>query len=266
MRINTTPVGWAVYSADATLKEEDSRAMPQIYMLHRYEGGLRASTYSIPILAFSSVEAANREASVRNASNNGYSYHVEPMPLVGGTDEAPHSSNAIQNTDKTWRADKSRDEGVRGFAACLKSLRSQGFGYVHQAAIRLADGPAQRPFSAVCVIVAGKSDEDAARVLRRAIHCRDRCCPDVATARRLEDGRSLTHRLHSLSDKKNLIVKTKTTSKAKYEQDLDALLLHEFAHEYESDHLSDAYHQAICRLGAKLKRLAIVNPEMFKQA
>jgi hypothetical protein len=40
-------------------------------------------------------------------------------------------------------------------------------------------------------------------------------------------------------------------------EELDALLLHEFAHEYCGDHLSSEYHRAICRLGAKLKRLAL---------
>lgn len=33
----------------------------------------------------------------------------------------------------------------------------------------------------------------------------------------------------------------------------DALLLHEFAHELESNHLDDAYHKAICTLGARLR-------------
>lgn len=39
-----------------------------------------------------------------------------------------------------------------------------------------------------------------------------------------------------------------------------ALLLHEFGHEYSGDHLSDEYHRAICRLGAKLA-LAAAAPE-----
>ena len=33
------------------------------------------------------------------------------------------------------------------------------------------------------------------------------------------------------------------------------VLLHEFGHEYESDHLSASYHRALCRLGAKMRRL-----------
>lgn len=33
------------------------------------------------------------------------------------------------------------------------------------------------------------------------------------------------------------------------------LLLHEFGHEYETDHLSAGYHRALCRLGAKMRRL-----------
>ncbi len=34
-------------------------------------------------------------------------------------------------------------------------------------------------------------------------------------------------------------------------EDHVALLLHEFGHEYSGDHLSEEYHQALCRLGAK---------------
>lgn len=42
-----------------------------------------------------------------------------------------------------------------------------------------------------------------------------------------------------------------------------ALLLHEFAHHYSSDHLSNRFHDAICELGAKLASLALRNPEFF---
>lgn len=35
-----------------------------------------------------------------------------------------------------------------------------------------------------------------------------------------------------------------------------SLLLHEFGHEYSGDHLSEEYHRALCRLGAKLAFLA----------
>lgn len=48
-------------------------------------------------------------------------------------------------------------------------------------------------------------------------------------------------------------------------EDVDALLLHEFGHHYASDHLSIDYHRALTRLGAKLKRLAIDEPEWFAQ-
>jgi len=40
-------------------------------------------------------------------------------------------------------------------------------------------------------------------------------------------------------------------------EDLDSLLIHEFGHHYSSDHLSKAYHRALCDLGAKLKSLAM---------
>jgi len=45
--------------------------------------------------------------------------------------------------------------------------------------------------------------------------------------------------------------------------EVDELLIHEFAHHYESDHLSERYYDACCRLGARLKRLAVEKPEFF---
>lgn len=47
-------------------------------------------------------------------------------------------------------------------------------------------------------------------------------------------------------------------------EEVDELLIHEFGHEYSGDHLSDTYHEALCRLGAKLKRLALEKPDLFK--
>lgn len=42
---------------------------------------------------------------------------------------------------------------------------------------------------------------------------------------------------------------------------VDALLIHEFAHEYESDHLSDGYHKACCKVGAKLAEAVRAAPQ-----
>lgn len=42
---------------------------------------------------------------------------------------------------------------------------------------------------------------------------------------------------------------------------VDQLLIHEFGHQYSGDHLSEEYHEALCRLGARLKRLALDKPE-----
>lgn len=42
---------------------------------------------------------------------------------------------------------------------------------------------------------------------------------------------------------------------------VDMLLLHEFAHEYESNHLSTDYHEAICKLGASMRH-APMFPEL----
>ncbi|MFW6172383.1 MAG: hypothetical protein ACOC5T_01375 [Elusimicrobiota bacterium] len=44
---------------------------------------------------------------------------------------------------------------------------------------------------------------------------------------------------------------------------IDELLIHELAHYYSSDHLDSAYYDALCSLGAKLKRLALSAPEVF---
>lgn len=47
-------------------------------------------------------------------------------------------------------------------------------------------------------------------------------------------------------------------------EEVDRLLIHEFGHEYSGDHLSSDYHDALCRLGAKLKRLALEKPAAFR--
>lgn len=46
--------------------------------------------------------------------------------------------------------------------------------------------------------------------------------------------------------------------------DHDDLIIHEFGHEYESNHLSADFHRALTRLAAKLKRLALTEPGFFK--
>lgn len=48
-------------------------------------------------------------------------------------------------------------------------------------------------------------------------------------------------------------------------EDVDRLLIHEFGHEYSGDHLSEEYHEALCRLGARLKTLALDKPEALRQ-
>lgn len=42
---------------------------------------------------------------------------------------------------------------------------------------------------------------------------------------------------------------------------VDRLLIHEFGHQYSGDHLSEEYHEALCLLGARLKRLALEKGE-----
>jgi hypothetical protein len=48
-------------------------------------------------------------------------------------------------------------------------------------------------------------------------------------------------------------------------EEVDKLLIHEFGHQYSGDHLSEEYHDALCLLGAKLKKLALTRPEAFRQ-
>lgn len=40
---------------------------------------------------------------------------------------------------------------------------------------------------------------------------------------------------------------------------IDALLIHEFGHQYSGNHMSHEYHDALCKLGAKLKAIALLN-------
>jgi Histidine kinase-, DNA gyrase B-, and HSP90-like ATPase len=42
---------------------------------------------------------------------------------------------------------------------------------------------------------------------------------------------------------------------------VNALLIHEFGHEYSGDHLSEEYHEALCKLGARLAQLALDDPQ-----
>jgi hypothetical protein len=46
---------------------------------------------------------------------------------------------------------------------------------------------------------------------------------------------------------------------------VDELIIHELGHEYASDHLSETYYEALCMLGAKLKRLALDEPGQFEK-
>lgn len=45
---------------------------------------------------------------------------------------------------------------------------------------------------------------------------------------------------------------------------VNRLLIHEYAHEYSADHLSHEYHEAICRVAAKMTDLALCHPELFQ--
>lgn len=45
---------------------------------------------------------------------------------------------------------------------------------------------------------------------------------------------------------------------------VDSLIIHEFGHHYSSDHLSSLYYDALCKIGAKMKNLALTKPEVLK--
>jgi len=47
-------------------------------------------------------------------------------------------------------------------------------------------------------------------------------------------------------------------------EDVDALLIHELGHHYCSDHFDKGYFRALCRLGAKMKQLALDEPKLFE--
>ncbi len=46
---------------------------------------------------------------------------------------------------------------------------------------------------------------------------------------------------------------------------LNELLIHELGHHIESNHLDERYHDALCTLGAKMTRLALTKPELFRR-
>lgn len=47
-------------------------------------------------------------------------------------------------------------------------------------------------------------------------------------------------------------------------ESVDELLLHEFAHDWSGDHLSEAYHDGLCKLGARLATLCLRKPQLLK--
>jgi hypothetical protein len=47
-------------------------------------------------------------------------------------------------------------------------------------------------------------------------------------------------------------------------REVNRLLIHELGHHFSGDHLSAEYHDALCRLGARLAELALVEPSLFR--
>ncbi len=48
-------------------------------------------------------------------------------------------------------------------------------------------------------------------------------------------------------------------------EEVDRLLIHEFGHHFSGDHLSEEYHEGLCRLGAGLKKLALEKPDALRR-
>jgi hypothetical protein len=48
-------------------------------------------------------------------------------------------------------------------------------------------------------------------------------------------------------------------------EEVDRLLIHEFGHQFSGDHLSEDYHDALCLLAARLKKLAMEKPAALRQ-
>lgn len=47
-------------------------------------------------------------------------------------------------------------------------------------------------------------------------------------------------------------------------EDTVSLVIHELGHQYSGDHLSKAYHDALCQLGARLGKLALEEPDVLR--
>lgn len=45
--------------------------------------------------------------------------------------------------------------------------------------------------------------------------------------------------------------------------EVDELIIHELGHEYEGNHLSEGYYRGLCKLGARMKELALTEPGLF---
>lgn len=48
-------------------------------------------------------------------------------------------------------------------------------------------------------------------------------------------------------------------------EEVDSLIIHEFGHDTESNHLSERYHSALCECGAALKKAVLEDPKWFKK-
>ncbi len=46
-------------------------------------------------------------------------------------------------------------------------------------------------------------------------------------------------------------------------EEVDELVIHELAHHLAADHLSEEFHEALCKIGARMKNLALRHPEKF---
>ncbi|MDF1810896.1 MAG: hypothetical protein P1V20_01730 [Verrucomicrobiales bacterium] len=102
------------------------------------------------------------------------------------------------------------------------------------------------------------TEQLAAGVLDKAIHIRIVCKPQWPVFATYGGGK-LTFNLGTLGHK---FFDTRTWEGL---QTINELLIHEFAHEYASDHLSRSFYDSIGLVGARLARFAVAHPEVLQQ-
>lgn len=104
----------------------------------------------------------------------------------------------------------------------------------------------------------------ARKILGKQVHVRFVQCDDLmGMGWRACYGRG--HALSSSDFDYNVTVLGRKSFDGPITIDQDSLILHELAHEFESNHLCEGYYRACTNLGAKLKKAVMDDPEWFKK-